>query len=138
MCTVYCCDHYGEMLWELQSNMVSQCFNTWSICVKLAWGFPRATHTYFLDFLSGGLVSANIDIVWRHLGFYMSLLSSTSREVIIFARIVAEDIRSSTAKKLRLLKVETEGMTWSASNSRVKDKLLQSKPRVALEDQWKF
>ena len=83
-------------------------------------------------------MSANIDIVWRHLGFYMSLLSSTSREVIIFARIVAEDIRSSTAKKLRLLKVETEGMTWSASNSRVKDKLLQSKPRVALEDQWKF
>ena len=85
-----------------------------------------ATHTYFFDF----------DSLGRHLGFYTNLLSSPSREVIIFARIVAKDIRST--KKLRLLEVETEGMIWSASNSRVKEKPLQSKPRVALEDQWRF
>ena len=135
---VYCCDHYGGMLWELQSNMVSQYFNTWNTCVKLAWGLPRATHTYFLDFLSGGLVSARIDILGRYLGFYRSLLSSPSREVNILARIVAKDIRSTTAKNLRLLEVETEGMTWSTSTSRVKEKLLQSKPRVPQEDHWRM
>ena len=135
---VYCCDHYGGMLWELQSNMASQYFNTWSTCVKLAWGLPRETHTYFLDYLSGGLVSARVDILGRYLGFYRSLLSSPSREVTILARIVAKDIRSTTAKNLRLLEVETDGMTWSASNPAVKKKLLQRKPRVPIEEEWRI
>ena len=126
------------MLWELQSNMASQYFNTWSTCVKLAWGLPRDTHTYFLDYLSGGLVSARVDILGRYLGFYRSLLSSPSREVTILARIVAKDIRSTTAKNLRLLEVETDGMTWSASNPAVKKKLLQSKLRVPLEEEWRI
>ena len=81
-------------------------------------------------------MSARIDILGRYLGFYRSLLSSPSREVNILARIVAKDIRSTTAKNLRLLEVETEGMTWSTSTSRVKEKLLQSKPRVPQEDHW--
>ena len=109
-----------------QSNMATQYFNTWNTCVKLAWGLPRNTHTYFLDYLSGGLVSARVDILGRYLGFYRSLLSSPSREVTILARIVAKDIRSTTAKNLRLLELETDGMTWSASNPAVKKKLLQN------------
>jgi len=106
--------------------MATQYFNTWNTCVKLAWGLPRNTHTYFLDYLSGGLVSARVDILGRYLGFYRSLLSSPSREVTILARIVAKDIRSTTAKNLRLLELETDGMTWSASNPAVKKKLLQN------------
>ena len=106
--------------------MATQYFNTWNTCVKLAWGLPRNTHTYFLDYLSGGVVSARVDILGRYLGFYRSLLSSPSREVTILARIVAKDIRSTTAKNLRLLELETDGMTWSASNPAVKKKLLQN------------
>ena len=106
--------------------MATQYFNTWNTCVKLAWGLPRNTHTYFLDYLSGGIVSARVDILGRYLGFYRSLLSSPSREVTILARIVAKDIRSTTAKNLRLLELETDGMTWSASNPAVKKKLLQN------------
>jgi len=71
-------------------------------------------------------VSARVDILGRYLGFYRSLLSSPSREVTILARIVAKDIRSTTAKNLRLLELETDGMTWSASNPAVKKKLLQN------------
>ena len=135
---IYCCDHYGGMLWDLQSNMATQYFNSWSTCVKLAWGLPRDTHTYFLDYLSGGLVSSRTDILGRYLGFYRSLLSSPSKEVNILARIVAKDIRSTTAKNLRLLEVETEGLTWASSKTNVKGKLLQNKPRIPEQDQWRI
>ena len=43
---VYCCDHYGTMLWDLDGMMARQYFNSWSTCIKLAWGVTRATHTY--------------------------------------------------------------------------------------------
>ena len=39
---------------------------------------------------------------------------------------------------LRLHVVETEGMTWSASNARVKNKLLQGQSKIALEDQGRI
>ena len=56
----------------------------------------------------------------------------------ILARIVAKDIRSTTAMNMRLYVVETEGMTWSASNARVKNKLLQGKSKIALEDRGRI
>ena len=40
---IYCCDHYGGMLWDLQGTMAmaSQYYNSWKTCVKLAWRVPR-------------------------------------------------------------------------------------------------
>ena len=26
---LYCCDHYGSMLWDLEGNMANQYFNVW-------------------------------------------------------------------------------------------------------------
>ena len=133
---LYCCDHYGGMLWDLQGNMASQYFNAWNTCVKLAWGVPRATHTYFLDYLSGGMVSVRRDILGRYPGFYRSLLRSPSREVNILARIVAKDIRTTTASNLRLLEEETGGLTWAASAAITRKKLI-SEPGVPEEDSWR-
>ena len=127
---IYCCDHYGGMLWDLQGDMASQYFSSWKTCVKLAWGVPRGTHSYFLDYLSGGLISAKRDILGRYVGFYQSLLSSPSREVNILARIVARDIRTNTARNLRLVEEETGGLTWSITSRR--------KPVVPMEDQWRL
>ena len=31
----YCCDYYGAMLWQLDSQMAGQFFHCWSTCVKL-------------------------------------------------------------------------------------------------------
>ena len=133
---LYCCDHYGGMLWDLQGNMASQYFNAWNTCVKLAWEVPRATHTYFLDYLSGGMVSVRRDILGRYPGFYRSLLHSPSREVNILARIVAKDIRTTTASNLRLLEEETGGLTWAASAALTRKKLI-SEPGVPEEDSWR-
>ena len=95
---IYCCDHYGGILWDLQGNMANQYFNAWNTCIKLAWGVPRSTHTYFLEYLSGGLVSVRTDVPGRYDGFYRSLINSPSREVNILARIVVKVIRTITAK----------------------------------------
>ena len=135
---IYCCDHYGGMLWDLQGNMASQYYNSWKTCVKLAWGVPRGTHSYFLDYLSGGLVSSRRDILGRYAGFYQSLLSSSKKEVIILARIVAKDIRTTTARNLRLIEQETGGLTWSTATSRIKQKLLECEPAVPREEQWRI
>ena len=37
----YCFDMYGAMTWSLYSDKAKQVFNTWSTCVKLAWGSPE-------------------------------------------------------------------------------------------------
>ena len=134
---IYCCDHYGGMLWDLQGNMASQYFSAWRTCIKLAWGVPRATHNYFLDYLGGGLVSVRRDILGRYAGFYKSLLNSPSREVAILARIVAKDIWTTTARNLRLLEVETGGGTWATSLTLLKEKLKEQDPVVPLEDKWR-
>ena len=39
---------YGAMTWPLFSQKAQQVFNCWSTCVKLAWGVPKATHTYLV------------------------------------------------------------------------------------------
>ena len=51
---VYCCDHNGSMLWDMEGDMAKQFWNSWNTCVKHALGLSRATHTYFLEYLSRG------------------------------------------------------------------------------------
>ena len=54
--------------------MARQYCNSWNTCIKLARGVIRATYTYFLDYLSGGLVSVRRDNLDRYAGFFMRLL----------------------------------------------------------------
>ena len=75
--------------------MAWQYCNSWNTCIKLARGASRATHTYFLDYLYGGLISVRRDILGRYAEFFMRLLSSPCMEVNILARVVAKDIRST-------------------------------------------
>ena len=64
-------EHIGEV------DMARQYCNSGNTCIQLAWGVSRATHTYFLDYLSGGLISVvRRDILGRYAGFFRSLLSS--------------------------------------------------------------
>ena len=46
---IYCCDHYGSMLWDFQGDLANKYYNSWKTCIKLAWEVPRATHSYILD-----------------------------------------------------------------------------------------
>ena len=135
---VYCCDHYGSMLWDMQGDSAKKYFNSWKTCIKLAWGVPRATHSYFLDYLSGGLVTVRRDILTRYVNFYRSLLSSPCREVNILSRVVAKDIRSTTARNLQLLEIETAGLTWAAPPNKVREALAIREPVVPEVDAWRI
>ena len=54
----YACHFYGSMLWDLGGDMAGQVFRTWNTCVKLAWGIPRSSHNYFVNFLASLLPAA--------------------------------------------------------------------------------
>ena len=120
---VYCCDHYGSMLWDLQGDLATKYYSSWKTCVKLAWGVPRVTHSYFLDYLSVGLVSFRRDVLARYAGFYRSLLTSPCREVTILARMVVKDSRTTTSRNLKMLQIESGGQTWAAPVGKVKEGL---------------
>ena len=135
---IYCCEHFGSMLWDLQGDLANKCFNTWKTCIKLAWEVPRATHSYFLDYLSGGLVTVRRDVIARYAGFYKSLLTSPCREVNILARMVAKDIRTTTARNLSLLEKTTGGQTWSAPAGKIREELAKREPDVTRVDAWRI
>ena len=135
---VYCCDHYGAMLWDLKGDLVTKYCNSWKTCIKLAWGVPRATHSYFLDYLSGGLATVKRDIVARYASFYKSLLSSPCREVNILARVVAKDVRSTTARNLNFLEAEAGGLTWAAAPLHIREGCASGEPKVPRVDLWRI
>ena len=135
---IYCCDHYGSMIWDLGGEMCNQYFNAWNTCVKLAWKVPRSTHNYFLDYLSGGLATVKNDILGRYGGFYRSLLSSPCREVSVLARVVARDVRSTTAKNLKLLKTLFCGLTSTDTAVKIRYESVREASTVPVDVAWKL
>ena len=136
--SIYCCDHYGAMIWDLGSNMTIQYYNAWNTCIKLAWGVPRSTHRYFLDYLAGGLMSFKRDLLTRFAGFYKALLSSPNREVCIMARVAAKDIRSCTARNLRLVEDFSGGETWRSSRNKISAGMKVNEVDVPVEEDWRI
>ena len=98
----------------------------------------RAMHSYLLNNLSGGLVPVKRDIIARYSGFYRSLLKSPSREVTILARLVSKDIRSTTAKNLRMVEKETGGLTWAAPDLKIKEELAKREAVCEEVDRWRI
>ena len=134
----YCFDHYGAMLWDFSGSLASQYFNTWNTCIKLSWEVPRATHNYFLDYLAGGLVTAKAEIISRYSGFFRSLLSSPCKEVCVLARIVAADIRSTTAKNLKVLELETGCSDLCTPAWKMKEMMMKRQPAIPVSDVWRI
>ena len=79
------------------------------------------------------------DILERFVGFYRGLLSSPNREVTIMARIAAADIRSNTAKNLRLVETMSGGHTWVSPLGKLKEALAKkTKVPVPDSDLWRI
>ena len=55
--TTYSTHFYGAMLWNHYGGEANKVYRTWNTVVKLVWGLPRATHTFFVKHLSCGLLS---------------------------------------------------------------------------------
>ena len=84
------------------------------------------------------MVTVRRDVLARYAGFYRSLLSSPCREVSILARVVARDVRTTTARNLAMLERESGGLTWMDPAEKVKEGLASREPAVANEDSWRI
>ena len=125
MVQVLCCDGYGSMLWDLESNRAEEYFRSWNTTVKLAWGVPRSCFTYLVEgFLAEGQTSLRNHILARYPGFYRSLLESPSREVRMLVNMVSKDPRSTTCVNLRYLRRATKlDQAEQFSSSRIRESL---------------
>ena len=134
----YCFDMYGAMTWSLFSTKAKQVFNTWPTCVKLAWGVPRATHTYLVDnLLSAGIPSVRSSVLARYCRFFESVRTSSSIEVKVVANIAASDIRSMTGNNLFNLKKEANMDITRENIGQARKVLLELKTTVPDQDSWR-
>ena len=134
---LYAGHFYGGMLWDFTSNMCNQMFNSWNVCVKLAWNVPRSTHTYLVDnFLGINHLSIKRQLLSRYVKFFKGLLKSKSREVQILSNIVARDVRSVTGRNLRLLETETGLDPWKATSIDIRDNIPIS--QIPNHDVWRI
>ena len=60
------------------------------------------------------------------------------KEVNILARVVARDIRTTTAKNLRLVETESSGLNWEAHSWRIRVGCISKEPTVPETDSWRF
>ena len=135
----YCFDMYGAMTWSLYSDKAKQVFNTWSTCVKLAWGVPRGTHTYLVDnLLCSGIPSIRSSVLARYCKFVNSARTSPSLEVRVVANISAADVRSPTGRNLRNMEKEA-GMSLTEENMwKMRRVLLELRSPVPSQDRWRL
>ena len=102
---VYSSSFYGSNLWDLGGSKARRVFSSWNTAVKLAWGLPQQTRTYFLQqLLCCGFSSARVDILTRFVNFFRGLLASASLEVQVLSRLLIRDRMSVTGKNLALIK----------------------------------
>ena len=127
------------MTWSLFSEKAKQVFNTWSTCVKLAWGVPRATHTYLVDnLLSAGIPSVRASVLARYCRFFESVRASSSIEVMVVANIAAADIRSMTGNNLFNLKKEANMDITKDNIGKARMVLLNTRTSVPDQDSWRL
>ena len=117
--------------------MANQVFRVWDTALKLAWGIPRQTHSYFLDSLSGGVISARSNVLSRYAGFISKLKCSASREVIILANIMTRDLRSNTGRNVRLVEKESGLDLLSTSKFKLRQELLQNRRLIPEASAWR-
>ena len=75
----YCGDHYGSMLWPLYGEAAQRYYRCYNTCVKLAWGCPRSTHTFYVrHLLAQGVVPIRTQILSRYVKYVQTLLKGAS------------------------------------------------------------
>ena len=106
---------YGSNLWDLGSTEANMFTNAWRTGHKLAWDVPRGCHTYLVDeVLAPQVPSMKTSLLSKFVGFFRSLITSPSSEVMVVAMLAARDVRSNIGKNLTLVR-ETTGLDpWVA------------------------
>ena len=137
---VYCSSFYGSCLWDLGGDKAKQLYTAWSTSVKLAWGLPQQTRTYFLQqLLSCGFSSAKVDILTCFVKFFQGLKSSACYEVQVLSRLLSRDMLSVTGKNLRLVQEMTKLNPCTASKAKIRAALeVYELVVVPPLDQWRL
>ena len=137
---IYSSSFYGSNLWDLGGSKAKKVYSSWNTSVKLAWGLPQQTRTYFLQqLLYCGFSSARVDILSRFVTFFHGLLASASYEVQVLSRLFARDRKSVTGKNLALIRELTGLNPWSASLGSIRSALIsQEKVEVPPTDIWRL
>ena len=133
---LYAGHHYGAMLWDFESEMVSQYCKVWNTCVKLTYDVPRSTHTYLVvNFLAANFVPVKTELLARYVKFYKSFKLSKYPEVQHLAEVVSADVRSVTSKNLSLVK-EMSGLNPLAVSPYNVRKAIKVSP-IPENDTWR-
>ena len=113
---IYSNSFYGSSLWNLAGEKAKQVYSAWNHTVRLIWGCPLWTRTYFVQqLLCCGQTSAKVDILSRYVKFFHSLRHSASHEVQVLCRYLARDMQSVTGKNLQLVHDLTNLDPWTTS-----------------------
>ena len=113
--------------------------NAWRTGHKLAWEVPRSCHTYLVqEVLAPHVADLNVSLMLKFVGFFRSLLTSPSSEVVVVALLAARDIRSNLGKNLALVRKATGLDPWVASTGQLRSALERAERReVPKADFWR-
>ena len=137
---IYSHSFYGSCLWDLAGVKAKQVYTAWNHTVRLIWGCPLWTRTYFVQqLLCCGHTSAKVDILLRYVKFFKSLRFSASKEVQVLCRYVARDVQSVTGKNLQLVKGISHLDPWTCSYGKLKAALITAElVEVPQQDRWRL
>ena len=65
-------------------------------------------------------------------------MSSPISEVTIMARLVVKDVRTTTAKNIKVLERETGGLNLRSSTGEIRKELLKKVEDIPVTDQWRL
>ena len=136
----YCSAYYGSMLWDLSGDKAAQVFSAWDTAVKLTWSCPRWTRTFLLQqVLSPDFLSARSDILGRYGNFARGLRASVSKEVRVLFNFVARDLRSTTAKNLKFVRIKSGLDPMTTGSNKLKEALQKGELcEVQAQDLWRI
>ena len=137
---IYSNSFYGSCLWDLGGEKAKQVYTAWNTSVKLVWGCPQWTRTFFLqEMLSCGQTSAKVDIITRYAKFFHGLRHSASHEVQVMVRYLARDVQSVTGRNLRMVQETSKLDPWTTGYGRLKKALIAAEVvEVPLVDRWRL
>ena len=136
----YSCSFCGSDIWNLKGEAAESVYASWRTSVKLAWNLPCNCYSYFIDaLLATDTLAPKVGLLLRFHRFFHSLLASPSHKVTVVARLVAQDLRSTTGASLASLQLETGLDPWLYGGHRLKDSLTASNRAMVPEgEEWRI
>ena len=136
----YCSAAYGSNLWDLGSREPVMLTNAWRTGHKLAWNVLRVCRTY----LVGSVLVPHVPSLWasllhRSIGFFLGLLTSPSKEVVVVALITAREICSNLGANMALVREEMGLDPWVAGRGELGAAVeAANRALVPQQDSWRL